>query len=307
MTVPRPTMTPLAVPSADAVCAEVELDPARRTVWCRGADLEVPDQPGIDAELGVWLYLHLHVGNAAAFGLDALRPDEAFEHEIAAALPPVRLPTSSSSPAGVSVTSDGLVRHDVDRVWVVDPSVPEADEILVPCARPSLSPGFFMFVHEPDVDPRAPLTRLYVAHDDPDVALRDWTDCVRRLVDAGLSFRSKLLSRRRAFPRNDAMVVYARDSVEPVLDVVGDPIVERTYAMSTGSGLCRSLTATVDAGAEPAGPLLRGQTSFGEHRCDALASAIVAVFDEGADLAERFADICRRSNIDPDDVSRNVR
>lgn len=303
---PRTNESTSGGPSAATLCSLIDVRHADRVVTVGDAELHVAAPPAVTTtDLSVWLYLHLHVGNPEALGLDALRPDQSFEDAIHDALPARRVPLART--AARAMFGDGAAGRDVDRVWVVEPADPTGTDIQLPCARPNLSPGFFMFVHEADVDPTAALNRFYVAHDDPWSALEDWTSSVETLLDHGAPFRTKMLSRRRAYPRHDALVFYGRGDVDNFAGCLRQSRGRRDFAEVSFSRLCRRLPGGVAVGAEPAGPALLGQKSFGEHRCDALADAIIASLDRSSDLVEKFIECCSASNIDPTDVSRNVR
>lgn len=323
-------MNPLAEPSTTSTTATrcgptaadvwrlLDVDRAERSVTVADDELTLPpgeELAGFATDLAVWLYVRLHVGNPAAIGLDALRPDPRLEAAIAAALPDIALPHPSDRPAAMAVVADSGVAAvcvDVDRVWV---GAESAERVVLPCARPNLSPGFFMFVHEHRAVSPHELTRLYIGHDDADIALADWAECVQRLVAEDLTFRTKLLSRRSSFPRNDSIVVYVPGDGADVAALIGGDWPAAAQRRPS-SPLCRELGGSVGAADEPTDPTVRaGQQSFGEHRCGVLADVIIDVLgradDDGADtraaLIAAFDERARRSGIDPDDISRSLR
>ena len=248
----------------------IELEVGSRRVLLFGEELELPEGDDLIADLAAWLYLRLHTGNPAAFGVSAIRPDHEFQSEIDRRLPPTRLAVAS---VGVPARADGSnVLFDVDRVWVGVPAeeVAPGTSLVLRCARPNLSPGFFMFVHVMDLAPSEETTRSYVAHDQPLEALVDWVSCINALIAEGASFRTKILSRRSSFPRNDALVFYAADDAPEVARVISAEASERRFARRSKSALCRRLDGDaggVTTAAEPFDQRRRpGMTSFGEHR-----------------------------------------
>nr|WP_272914872.1 T3SS effector HopA1 family protein [Rathayibacter iranicus] len=173
------------------------------------------------------------------------------------------------------------------------------------CLRPNLTPGFFMFLHERADRPAAPGTMLrhYLRFDDPDQALRFWAASVRELVDRNLSFRTKILSRPDAFPRNDSIVYYSSADAGGIGDVLRR-LVPSSGASTEGSPLCAEIVPGVRMAAEP---VRSGrEQSFGESRCAALAGAIAATVTSGGALVDRIRDALAEARIDPDNVARNL-
>lgn len=300
----------IQAPSAQAVAALLEVDPRDRSI--RVGDAIHRAGPGADAvaDVAVFLYTRLHAANQAIFSADAILPDPEFQAAIVDAIVDPGMPVSAQ-PAGISDPEDVRI-VDVERVRVAVPeSQLESDDgwlsVRMPCSRPNLSPGFFMYVHEPDPDPSSravpgEATRYYVRHDDGDQALADWARCLERLTARRLAFRTKLLSRRSAYPRNDAIVFYAgrhSEEVREIVTAVGRP-------GAPGSPLCVDIGSGVSQAEDPRDPrpAYRGQ-SFGEHRCRLIAEAILDVLDRGQPLDEALTARCEVANVDPGDLARN--
>jgi hypothetical protein len=165
-----------------------------------------------------------------------------------------------------------------------------------------------MFVHDQGSWGRdARVTRLYVRHDDPRAALADWRECIDRLSGEELVFRTKILSRRDAYPRNDALVFYASEDADRVAEVVTDPALAGRRPARAGSPLCVQRGAGVTAAEDPRDPRPgTGQKSFGEHRCQVIADAVRETLRTGLPLAESLAGKCAEANIDPANLARNA-
>jgi len=292
--------------SAREIVAALDIDIENRRVGYQGAEVTIGEGPTAAVELSTWLYLQLHVGNLDAFSLDALRPDPDFESAIMAAVPSFRIPT----PAKLLGREETMTAYDVQRVRVgsqrgdADAS---DDAIELRCSRPNLSPGFFMFIHELEPLVTERLQRFYIGHSDPDAALRDWADCLHRLCAQGLSFRTKMLSRRSSYPRHDSIVVYASENVDQVVDVLGAPTLLSDHRSFEKSDLTRWACPKVATGAEPVDMRFPpGSRSFGQHRTLTIARSIVAAF-EGEPVESVLELECSEANIDPADLSRNLR
>lgn len=70
--------------------------------------------------------------------------------------------------------------------------------------RPNLSPGFLLYDHRlashRATSDDAPIERIYIAQSDPETAVSEWAVCIERLIELGIPFRTKLLSRRVRYP-----------------------------------------------------------------------------------------------------------
>lgn len=256
-------------------------------------------------ELATWLYLHLHVGNPHAFGLDALRPDPVFETEISLRLPDCK----AWFPAQLLHRSEGVSHFDVDRVCVRSSSASAIadDAIELDCKRPNLSPGFSMFIHE--ANPLIPerMCRFYIHHDHSAVALDDWSVLVQRLVAAGHSFRSKMLSRRTSFPRHDAIVVYASEAPDELAALLAEPTLSSYSRPQRKSLFARWSSNGIATAEEPRDPrVMPGSQSFGQHRSLAIARAVQEKLLEGRDLIQSLIEHFEIANIALDDTSKNA-
>lgn len=308
----------MTAPSVNTIAALLEVDAAARSVRTGDVIHRVATDGDAVGEVALFLYTTLHAGNRGIFAADAVLPDPEFEADImdAVADPGVMV--------GVQPTERHLGLPHPDNVQIVDLerlriAVPESDldstsddgelRVRTACLRPNLSPGFCMYVHESDSNPSRAMpgqaTRYYVRHEDGDRALADWAGCLERLTAEGLSFRTKILSRRSAYPRNDAIVFYAGQGDEKVRELVTATADGRTET-SQGSPLCVAIGSGVSRAEDPHDPRPGyGGQSFGQHRCRLIAEAVVEVLDGGPPLADALTARCRVANVEAVDMARN--
>ena len=149
--------------------------------------------------------------------------------------------------------------------------------------------------------------RFYIHHDHPAEALDDWSHLVQRLVDAGHSFRSKMLSRRTSFPRHDAIVVYASEAPDELAALLAEPVPDSYSRSPLKSPLARWSHHGIARADEPKDPRVApGSQSFGQHRSLVIARAVLETLLEGRDLLQSLAEHFETANIAVDDASRNA-
>ncbi|MFJ5557823.1 T3SS effector HopA1 family protein [Streptomyces sp. NPDC093250] len=193
---------------------------------------------------------------------------------------------------GDGVTPDTVIA-DVDgiRVRVPAGSVVEPPPggaagravLRLPAARPALSPGFFLADGSRGRSRGPQVLRLYLHLTDVETAPDVWGEVLTRLEELKVRYRAKVTSGEKLFPRRDGLVIYlgpdAWHAVAPLVAAVrGLP----GLGTST-SPFVRRLAEGVGAAWEPDDPRpgKRG-LSFGEHRCQAVAEALVG-FAMGAE------------------------
>jgi hypothetical protein len=304
-----------AVPSADAVATLLDLDPAGRTVRFGDGLHVVAQHEHAVQDLAVWLYMTMHAGNPGIFATGAILPDVEFEDEIHRSVPAatVAVPLDRGGAPVPALGSGGRELVELHRIrLLVDPArLATARDgrraVRLPSRRPQLSPGFFMFVQDPGSwAPHSRVNRMYVRHEDPFDALADWQVCLEHLMAAGVVFRSKILSRREAYPRNDALVFYTSEDTDRVQEILTDARSARRPGRA-GSPLCIPLGSGVTTAEDPRDPRPGiGPQSFGEHRCRVLAEAVVDTLASGRPLREALRAACGPANVDPENVARNV-
>lgn len=183
------------------------------------------------------------------------------------------------------VERDDLVLHVTDEEIE---RTADGARVRFPADRPWASTGYFVVTGTDGPMTRAAgLARCYL-HLLPTTAPEVFARIVHGLDTLGLPFTAKVLNDPQAFGRPDSAVVYtAREQVRTVVEVV---LAERGAWTSFGSSV-PAFTRRVLRGvavADDPGP----GTSFGQHRCCAIASGIVAA-GPVAGPAERLAAVRR--------------
>ncbi|MFJ8871358.1 T3SS effector HopA1 family protein [Streptomyces sp. NPDC102473] len=208
------------------------------------------------------------------------------------------------------VVMDGLrVRVPEDRVMSH-----EGDQVTVrmPAARPGLSSGFFFAnSSRPAPTSRGPLLRVYGHMDTSDAAPEVWRATVAFLEDAGVPWQAKIASSPVVYPRKDALVIYLPRSSWRVARGCAAMLEETGLLAETTSPFTRAITASVSCAFEPDDPRrARQELSFGQHRTQVFAEALVrhatATADEDEPLADTIASAFLDAGIDPAEPARNL-
>ncbi len=201
----------------------------------------------------------------------------------------------------VRVPGDSLAERSGDTVTVV-----------LPCARPGLSPGFFLATSgKVPFRSSGPLLRLYGRLDDPSAAPSVWSGLVDFLEDAGIPWQAKILSSRSQYPRNDAVVVYlprpAWRMARPCAEML-----QGTGLLGQGiSPFVSPLTDAVGCAFEPDDqrPSRRGQ-SFGQHRTRVFAEALIKHAtlppEDDSPVTDIIYGAFIDAGIDPSEPARNL-
>jgi HopA1 effector protein family len=272
-----------------AALADVWVAPDGRQARVEGSELRAPSPRRMTERLGRELYQRFHSGNAG-------RGDDDRSSVLEAALDeatPHRTSPVVTTPAG-----DGVVLIDGLRVRV--PLT--GPEILLPAARPALSPGHYL-VDSPSGRIRGtPILRIYLNLCDPDAAPARWHDVLTTLNDAGVTYRAKIVSTPGGYPRRDAMVVYLGPGHWPAAALIGDAATGRPGVGREHSLFAHPLAPGVAAAWDPDDrrPGHRN-LSFGEHRTRVTAEALMCDADRATALAECFT----AASIDPARPARN--
>lgn len=266
-------------------------------------------------KLGAALYQTLHSGRDRPLDVN-LRTfrERAFDEALDEA---TGRRTTTVSGRVLGTDDDGtLVEIDGLRVRVPHSSVAEGPDdaatVVLPCARPGLSPGFFLASSSRESSTGGgPLLRLYGRLDDADAAPGVWRELVAFLEDASVPWRAKISSTRLLYPRNDAVVVYlprpawrvARPCAELLQDtgLLGEGVSPFTHAV-TGSVGC----AFEPDDKRPS----RRDLSFGQHRTQIFAEALVRhaaqPISEQEPVTDTIAAAFVDAGIDPLEPARNL-
>lgn len=292
--------------STAGILDRVTVDLAGLTVVVDDERVTAGSIPELRNTLSGLLYRRMHCGSAAGRSPVHVR-NPRLERALRARLVDrphgVRIPEREAvhAPEGdLVVQLDGVrVRFDPSRWRQADD---DTVEVRISRLRPMFSPGFFV-IGTGEVP--GPIRRVYVRAEAPADALEVFASLVE-LLDAHGAYRAKMLTVESQYPRNDAIVVYlphpSDELLQRIVDVVeGTGLVpDRTtpFAERIGRGVSTADDPPPAVGGSP--------RSFGEHRADAFARALVEAHREGFDVAAHLADVLRSSGIDPDRPSRNL-
>ena len=273
--------------------ADVRVAPDGRSFRLGDTEVEEPSARRLAERLQVLLYQRLHAGNANDV------PGErhpALESALAGATP------HHTSPVAVRPPVDGVVLIDGVRVRV-PPETLTGSQLLLPAARPALSPGHYLVDGPAGRLAGGPILRVYVHLLGPAEAPARWHDVLTALNEAGVTYRAKIVSTPGGYPRRDAMVVYLGPGSWPAAALVRDAVAGRPGVGRECSAFARPLAPGVAAAWNPSDPRpgRRGQ-SFGEHRARATAEALLRDTDRATGLAECFA----AASIDATNPARNL-
>ncbi|MFE1312192.1 T3SS effector HopA1 family protein [Streptomyces sp. NPDC058755] len=312
-------------PRLEEILSGVDVRPDGRTASV-GARTVTADSPrALGGQLATALYEVVHVGRTAADSARAQSRWDARDLEtgLARGVPhehtryrgPVLSGAEGEDPVVVSLSG---VRVRVPRERIVEGAggaahgegnAAEAD-VLVAAARPLLSPGFFL------VDGLLPLARqeavlrLYLHVETPEVLLDAWAGTLRCLADGGVPYRAKAVSSADSLPRRDGIVVYLGSSARHLLPSLVAAVEGHVGLGAATSPFARALAPGVAVAWEPNDPRPHMRnTSFGEHRSRALATALVghATRPDGpAHRREVVRQALLEAGIDPLEPARNL-
>ncbi|MFI6095677.1 T3SS effector HopA1 family protein [Lentzea sp. NPDC051213] len=306
-----------------AALPEIRAGATKATV--NGHQLDADSRPQLVARLTEWLYAELHAGMADRNLSLALSKrdrwlERAFTEVVPHAAAPVRAVLRSADEL-LLVEWDGvLVRVPRDRAVLMRssgepvglpgqtaqlPSVGEPIDLLVPPARPALSPGFLFVDGSRPVDLTSGALRVYVHVSDPDSAVGAWRAVLHALESASVAYQAKVLSRARQYPRRDAIVVYLPSAEAAPL--VADAVRGLRGIPHETSVFTERLAAGVATAHEPADPRPgRSGLSFGQHRCLVLAHALLDAANRGETREPVIARAFLDAGIDPLHPARNI-
>lgn len=255
-------------------------------------------------ELQRWLYSVIHAGNPRIFDITKLQ-DENLYSKITNSLsdPWFKIKTEEQS------TGDGTKVAEVGGIRIQKTSADSPDTISVPCFRPNVTPGFFMFNHTEPVANGSSIVimRYYVSAGSPEFAISVWSKAISYLLEAEKNFSAKVLSSSESYPRNDAVVFYLPSRNRPfekqLCEIIRDE--PDNDESCEGSPLCQTISPHVTMAQQPE---KRGneEVSFGEHRCGIIAKAVQDHFSTGADFLPLLIARLEQENVDPNNLSVNM-
>ena len=197
----------------------------------------------------------------------------------------------SAGVAHVAVVRNGLTLW-IDRERVRHAEEARVDsarsvELLLPRLRPQLSLGYLFALGAKDIADDTPtLVRLYW-HLTPSIAAQWLSEAATRLDELGVGHHLKVLDEPGAFVRCDAAVIYLPapelQKAQPALHALQRRLVAHLHPVVPAWTL--RLARGVGAAVDP-----RSNTSFGQHRCQILAEALLSAHDSGSKAPEPCLD-----------------
>ncbi|MGW5116441.1 T3SS effector HopA1 family protein [Streptomyces noursei] len=305
----------------------VRADARRASV--AGHTLTADSPRDLRGRLSTALYEWLHAGHQlqdTAHELDASAPllkrtlrDTEMERRLTAAVPhrttPVRglLRATEDTDAGRQLLvrlPDITARIPADRLCSAgNPKPGDTVELSLDAARPALSPGFcYVMGSRPLPRPAGPIRRVFLHLMDQDSAVAIWAATLAVLERTGARYHAKVLSDPQDYPRRDALVCYLHGDHTRAERALADTIAGMPGLATDTSVFTEEIAPGIAASWDPQDPR-PGQRglSFGQHRCLALATALVEhALDGTGSIANRIAESFRAANIDPLRPARNL-
>ncbi|MGZ9550237.1 T3SS effector HopA1 family protein [Staphylococcus epidermidis] len=251
-------------------------------------------------ELIQWLYSNLHTGH--------IMFDEERHNSIKNLNDLNEQIITSVEDPGVSIKSQNQMVNGnnyalIHGVRVTEKS-DEYNSVVLPCFRPNLTPGFFMFVHTENGIHSSPIKRHYIYADTPSYAIHLWSQCVKELVDKNINFSAKVLSSSNSYPRNDALVFYSSKDYLKVEEILNKNVQKNPRKSDFNSILAKKISENLYTAEEPY-MTNEIKQSFGEHRCNAIADAIQDHFITSVNFKLLLKQRLISYSINPEDLSEN--
>ncbi|RSM63054.1 hypothetical protein DMH03_13530 [Amycolatopsis sp. WAC 01376] len=273
-----------------------------------GRKIKAGSRGELEQKLAAHLYATFHAGlpNTAS-GKARLKKSHWLEQELAEAIPHTTTPVTAiareDNGEQVLVEWDGVLVR-VPRELAADtpdPGMPV--RLLVPPARPGLSPGFqFVTGSRPPVF-AGPLLRVYVHLTDPAKAAFLWQAVLGSLELAGVAYQAKVLIRADEYPRRDAMVVYLPAEEADVARLIADTVRGQPGTGEITSLFAEQLAPGVARAWEPIDTRFgMAGLSFGLHRCRVLAKALL---DDSEQPEKAVLQAFLAAGIDPENPALN--
>ncbi|GGT38595.1 hypothetical protein GCM10010271_48190 [Streptomyces kurssanovii] len=313
------TAVGLIAPEISEALEEIEVAEGGLTAVVGHEELDAKTPGDLAKKLGGLFYQNLHAGmkdQGDSTRQRSLRDDD-FDQRLFAAMPHrttrVQATVLSDVPEAdsVIVRLDGLrVRIPRDRIGDRLPG-PDSDlvTLLIPAPRPALSTGFFLTDASRGRVTGSQMLRLYIHLTDAESAPDVWGTVLSRMEELELRYRAKVTSSLKHFPRRDALVVYLGPDAWHAAGDIAAAVQGLSGLGTTTSPFVRRLADGVGTAWEPDDPRPgKGALSFGEHRCQVLAEALVghAVRADGVSREAVVAEAFLNAGTDPLMPARNL-
>ncbi|MFD3488778.1 T3SS effector HopA1 family protein [Streptomyces sp. NPDC058665] len=316
-----PTPPPLSAGLRNALDT-VRITADGRTAWVGDDEVTAESPSAMRFTLARALYEVLHTGRGIRDrkAPKTLRAPE-YETRIAEATPhpatvaPAVLADRRTAAGRRVVEIDGLRLNVPDSVTlretgrtVGDPARPVVLMVL-PSARPLISPGFFLVDSGKGRTGGGDLLRMYLRVADAEQAPALWHAVLSTLESRSAIYRAKIISNPASLPRNDGMVVYLSSESWGVVGALTESALATGLPDGPPPAFAHVVAPGVTAAWEPKDDRtgMRG-LSFGEHRSHVVARAFVAAAEQGRErpTAAELSAACTAANVDPADPARNL-
>ncbi len=293
----------MKVPTAAAIAEMICLNPDVDTIVVGDNTyercLERPRE-----ELQRWLYSVIHVGNQKIFENTDLQ-NANLNSEITSSLTDPWFEVEVAEQA----TVNGIEVAEVGGIKIKKTITDSLSGVRIPCFRPNLTPGFFMFKHDDSIvnNDEAKIMRYYVSTNSPELAISVWSKAIKYLLRSERKFSAKVLSNSESYPRNDAVVFYLPGKnpafEKRLVEIVQDEPDKDESCM--GSPLCQSISSQITLAQQPR-QSGNEEVSFGEHRCRIIAKAIQDALSTGADFLPLLIARLKQEHVNPQNLSANA-
>jgi hypothetical protein len=307
------TEYPLA-PRLVAALPQVLINAEQNACTIGDREISAARRGELEPQLAEQLYAVFHTGMPDP-GLSKvhLKPTRWLELAMAEVVP------HTSTPVAAVFREDGgqrlLVEWDGVLVWLPRyaagngrlPPVGDPIPLLVPPARPGLSPGFLLATGSVAPDFTGPPLRVYVHLTDADDAIAAWQSTLIRLEQEQVGYQAKVLVRAGQYPRRDAMVVYLPPDSADAARLVTDAVRDASGLGHTTSLFAERLAPGVAKGWEPTDRRFGWSgLSFGLHRCKVLARALLDSAATGEPRESTITTAFLAAGIDPENPALNI-
>ncbi|MFC3931354.1 T3SS effector HopA1 family protein [Streptococcus dentapri] len=254
------------------------------------------------AELTQWLYSVLHVKNPNIFENNAVASSFGDLN--------VKITETISDP-GIILPLKWEVEEDRKIAVITGVKVDVTDyivdnKVLLPCFRPNITPGFFMFNHNSNITRWGGLVkRFYIGANNPNYAIDLWAKGINVFIDKGIDFQAKVLSDSKSYPRTDAVVFYVPEEYEDIVEKVLISLISESNDNIVCSPLCEEIIYNLSKADEPI-QLEHHQQSFGENRCSIIADSIHDSIIKGLNFGVILRQRMLSSKVNPDNLSQNL-
>ncbi|NJH97158.1 T3SS effector HopA1 family protein [Staphylococcus agnetis] len=247
-----------------------------------------------------WLYSVLHTGNTDTQKSESLKSLNDLDSKI---ISKIKDPQINISCHHQSI--ENTIYPVVDGIRINEQIDETESKIKLPCFRPNLTPGFFMYINSESNMKSTKIYRHYIYCENPDYAIDLWAKCVGKLTDRNIEFSAKVLSASKNYPRNDALVFYSGKDKEHIENVLINEVKKEPIKLVKESMFSKKLYENLFVAEEPVHSNGLKQ-SFGEHRSSAIADAIQDYFITGVDFKLLLKQRLLSYNININDLSKNI-